>query len=210
MAYTNSSALTNGSVRPLAGATVPRHTGSRESHDAATIHMITKLTDSWNIGQFNLALSADVEKELLKALMPLILRWLGQRNSAVDKVLGAYETNGDGKQVRKAGWKRTDVDYSEEMARELETAFSELSIPDDISGGKDVKLAAVAVVGQKVETGAAPKFTEEKAIITRHTADLTVWAKDTVKFAGAVDAANPSDDFLKAVQAYKKAALKGL
>jgi hypothetical protein len=174
---------------------------------------MNEINTKWNLGNFAVSLTTLVEDEMRDKLAAFGLRFLGQRVSAVDRILGGYDKKGD-KQVRKAGWKRTDAAYGTELAGKLAEAFAELELP----GEDGVTLAAQAVMTEYVPTAGAPKFVEEKDLCARHEAkgDLEEWLRDAVKWTGKNDdesvRTHGEDDveMLAAVKAYKIARLREL
>ena len=102
-----------------------------------------KITTQWNLGNYTVALEVEATETLLPALASLGLRFLGQRNTEVDKVMGGFEKV-KGKNVRKKNWKRGEVPFSKDMAAELKRVFSILSFPDEMHD----ELEVVANVGE--------------------------------------------------------------
>lgn len=160
----------------------------------------------WNLGNFTVELKTLVNEAISGRLACLGLRFLGQRVSAVDKILGGFEKKGD-KDVRKAGWKRTDAPFSPDLASKLAKAFEELELPGDDAGNEAVKLGMKATFTEYVPTAGAPKFVEEKALCVRHESkgDLEEWLKTKVGYAGETHGADGEYDpaMLAAVKAYK-------
>jgi hypothetical protein len=167
-----------------------------------------KIETKWNLGNFALTLSSTVSDQMRDALASFGLRFLGQRVSKVDHILGGY-TKKDGKEVRKAGWRRTDAAFSTDVAAKLALAFSELAIPDS-----EAKLPAQAVLTEYVPTAAEPKFKDEKVIASRHESanDLEEWLADKVGFEGDTHGTDGefSLEMLSAIRTYKLEQLKNL
>lgn len=167
-----------------------------------------EVNTKWALGNFSVELSSTVDDAMFTKLANLGLRFLGQRVSAVDKVLGAFETDATGKPRRKSGWKRGDVTFTPELADALVAVFTSLELPDES------KLESVAVsVAEYVPTAAAPKFKEEREIVSRHESkgDLDEWLKATVGFAGeshTVDGEDFNPVMLAAVKSWKTEMLK--
>ncbi len=87
---------------------------------------------SWNCGNFTVALATSVSADQFKILATRGLLHSGQRVSEIDKVLGGFEKGADGKSKRKAGWKRTDADYSDALRERLAECFATLEIAEDV------------------------------------------------------------------------------
>lgn len=169
-----------------------------------------KVTTEWNLGNYNVSLTAEVSEEVFQICANYGARWLGQRNTEVDKILGAF-TQKDGKDVRIPGWKRSEVGFDEGLARKLEKSFAELSFP------KDGENAAVAVafdvaISEYIREAKALKYTEEKEIAGRHESkgDLEEWLSGTVKYDGDTHGEDGeyAPAMLSAIRAYKLARLK--
>lgn len=170
---------------------------------------MNEINTKWNLGNFAVSLTTKVDDTMRHQLATFGLRFLGQRVSAVDKILGGFETGADGKSKRKAGWKRTDAAFGAALAGKLATAFAELDLPES-----EAKLAASATFTEYVPTAGAPKFVEEKAACVKHESagDLEEWLKTKVGFAGETHGADCeySTEMLMAVKAFKIAFLKGM
>lgn len=132
---------------------------------------MTTINTQWPVGQFLTSLTAEVDDATLNILGCLGLRFLGQRVTAVDKVLGAFETGADGKAKRKAGWKRNEVDYTDELRDQLVKAFGSLEFPDST---KEVphELTGILVDMSKYEggTGKEPAYAAEKRAVKEYLA----------------------------------------
>ena len=115
----------------------------------------------------------------------------------------------NGKRKRKDKWKRNDVDFSPSVADSLQAALSKLAMPDS-----EIPLAVDVDVLEYIRDVAESKFTEERALMTRHESanDLEEWMESKVKFLGDThgDDGEFNIDALKAVREFKKAALAGL
>lgn len=167
---------------------------------------MNEINSKWNIGNFAVSLTTLVDGEMLLTLAGLGVRYLGQRVSSVDKILGGFEKNAEGKSVRKKDFKRGEVAYSVELAKELNKAFQELELPDS-----EVKLEANAVISEYTG-GTKPVYKEEKEICVRHESkgDLEEWLKTMVKFEGAShdEKGEYRVEMLQAVKGWKIAKLK--
>lgn len=162
-----------------------------------------KVQTNWNLGNFTVALSTEATDAVRDRLASYGLRFLAQRVTAVDKVMGGFETV-NGKEKRKTGWKRGQVAYTPEMATALAGVFAELAFPDD---PKDA-VAAVASITEYVRDTVESKFTEETAIASRHESagDLEEWLVDKVGYADDTHGEDGeySRAMLLAVREYKR------
>ena len=120
---------------------------------------MTQIKTDWTIGNFSVALAVESTPVLLAALAPLGVKWIGQRQSEVDKVLGGFETV-SGKPKRKANWKRTDSAYSVELGNKLKAVFAQLKLDDEITLEPEVTVSEY-IPGD----GADYKFSFEKEVI---------------------------------------------
>lgn len=164
-----------------------------------------KINTKWNSGNFSLSHGVEVDEVGLLALAEKGLLWFMQRNREHDGVLGAFEKV-EGKSVRKKGWKRGDVAYSQPLATALKGVYGEM----ELSGNK---LPVVTEVGEYIrEAGADSKFTEERAIAGRHESkgDLEEWLLEKCEFADATHGEDGeySVEMLRAVRAYKLEVLR--
>jgi hypothetical protein len=132
---------------------------------------MTTITTQWPVGQFLTTLTAEVDDAQVQVLLPLALRYLGQRVTEVDKILGAFETGADGKSKRKAGWKRNEVEYSDDLRDTLAKAFESLEFPDSTKEAPHV-LENVLVDMSKYEGGAGkePAYAKEKSSVKNYLA----------------------------------------
>jgi hypothetical protein len=161
------------------------------------------------VGNFLVNCKAEVTEEQFAYFASKGLLWTMQRQTEVDKVLGAFTTGADGKSKRKDKWTRNSVDYSADMGRKLHTVFASLAMPDEMPD-----TVTTADVIEYIRDVAESKFTEERALMTRHESanDLEEWLESKVKFLGDThgDDGEFNIDALKAVREFKKAALAGL
>ena len=159
----------------------------------------------WNLGNFTVTLVSEVGDEMRDKLASFGLRFLGQRNTAVDKILGAIEKV-NGKDKRRAGWKRNEVSFSGTLAAALAKSFEELALPDS-----EEKLPAACDITEYIRDTVESKFTEERAI-----AEMLESAPDDVqkakfrdmKWDGSLpmhteDGEDYSREFLLAIRARK-------
>ncbi len=150
------------------------------------------------IGNFIVSLKADYDAQFLADLG---LKWIAQRQTSIDKTLGGFEKV-DGKDKRIAGWKRNDVDFSEQMAKDLAAELTTLSLPDT-----EKKLEATEVlVTEYVREVGEPKYAGAKRAMSRHESanDLEVWLKDKIGYAGPThgDDGEYHVDALRAIKSY--------
>lgn len=131
---------------------------------------MTTISTQWPIGQFNTTLTCEVTDEQRDALLPYALRFIGQRVTEVDKILGAFETV-DGKSKRKANWKRNEVEYSDALRDELAKAFETLEFPDSTKEAPHL-LTGVIVDMTKYEGGVGkePAYAAEKRAVKEYLA----------------------------------------
>lgn len=163
---------------------------------------MTTITTKWNSGNFALTHEATVDEAGLLTLASQGLLWFAQRNREHDKVLGAFETV-SGKQKRKDGWKRTDVDYTVDGANKLKGVYGEFEIAEG------VKLPVATTVAEYIRDVAEPKYANAKAAMARHESadDLEVWLATKIGFAGATHGEDGeyNVEALKAIDAFVKA-----
>ena len=167
-----------------------------------------KVTTESTLGNYEAIVSVDADEILQGILLPLGLKYVLQRQQSIDTTLGAFQMV-NGKRKRKDKWKRNDVDYSTSVADSLQAALSKLAMPDS-----EIPLAVDVDVLEYIRDVAESKFTEERALMTRHESanDLEEWMESKVKFLGDThgDDGEFNIDALKAVREFKKAALAGL
>lgn len=124
-----------------------------------------KINTNWNLGNFSVDLAVDADAKLMERFAALGVLHAGQRVSAIDKTLGAFNTV-NGKAERKAGWKRNDVEFSPTMAQRLAALFEKLALPAQEGEEKDLEVPAVVTVTEYVKKTAVPAFKEEKEILS--------------------------------------------
>lgn len=167
--------------------------------------MTNQVDTKWNLGNFTVALAAEVDDETRDTLANLGLRFLGQRNTEVDKILGAFEKVG-GKDKRKAGWKRNEVGYTAALASALAKSFESLALPDS-----DDTVTAVCAVTEYVRDTVESKFTEERqiaAMLESAPDDVREEKHRDMKWDGSLDTHTPDGDdysreYLMAIRARK-------
>lgn len=146
-----------------------------------------KIDKEWNLGNFTIALTAEVNEEVANKLKSLGLLYLGQRNSEVDKILGGFEKKGD-KNVRKVGWKRGDVEYTDALATALAKSFASLKLDDAVN----IPCEAI-VVRYDGAAKAEPKFAREKKKFVEKESTAEGLAAWLAKFAGYTGATHGDD-----------------
>lgn len=166
------------------------------------------ISTQWNLGNFTVSLTTDVEDAMIQRLAGLGLRFLGQRNTEVDKILGGFEIV-NGKQKRKALWKRNEVNFTPALAEELATSFSMAELPLIGEEKEAVRLKVESAVSEYQREAAALVFKDAKAIALRHESagDLDKWLADKCKFTGETHGADGeyAAPMLQAVHSYWKA-----
>jgi len=173
-----------------------------------------KIETNWNVGNFSLALAADMSQDRVNELAGFIIRHFGQRVTQVDKVMGAFTTDkvlakapkGKGP-WRKKDWTRNGVPYTPEMAKALRECFLSLPVPDS-----DDVVPCEAQVVEYIRDTVESKFTEERAI-----AESIESASDTeqaaalarIKWTTGIDSIHTEDgedysrEFLMAIRTRK-------
>ena len=178
-----------------------------------------KIETKWACGNFLVAMAVDLpglpslssEHEGDAKVIALLeggIRQIGQRNSDVDKILGAFTKGADGKSKRITGWKRGEVPYTKALADKLQGSFLTLEYAEDMP------LNASVEVTEYVPTTAEPKYKEEMEIVGRHESagDLDTWLKTTVGYAGESHGEDGEYEpaMLASVKAFKIARLKAM
>ena len=166
-----------------------------------------EVNTNWNIGQFDVTLTANVDAETQARLASLGLRYLGQRNSEVDKILGGFEKNSEGKLVRRSNFKRNEVEFSETLRDALAASFATLTLPK-AEGEEEAPTLAATVAIDRYEGGgkAEIKYAGERKAYARHgvAGDLPAFA-EKIGYEGEVGdgtAENAPVEFLRAIKAY--------
>ncbi len=136
---------------------------------------MTQIKTEWTLGNFTVALSAEVTEKQLTYLASKGLLWLGQRQSKVDRTLGGY--SGD-KRIK--GFKRSEVSFTPTLAERLKADFETLEVEDEIT------LTPMVSVGEYVRETAEPKYKREKEVALRHESkgDLEEWLEAKVGYTG--------------------------
>lgn len=174
-----------------------------------------QISTKWNVGRFDTTLTADVNEEQVAALLPLALRYLGQRNTKIDRILGGFETV-DGKEKRRADYKRNDVEYSDELAQALGESFQTLEFPDSTKEAPHVLNVAVDIAEYTGGGTPEPKYKKQKDAIAFYLAANGGKLKNgedrsVASFCASRNIAVPEGDwkenteFLEAVKAWQKA-----
>ncbi len=176
---------------------------------------------AWNMGSFSLALSVNVDADTIAKLADCGLRYLGQRVTEVDKILGAFTTdrslakNPKGKGPwRKKEWSRGAVGYTPELANKLKEAFTTLSFPKAEGEEEETPLPGVSVVIGQYEKE-VPKYEAEREVLSRHESakgdatapaaeqELSVWLKGIIKYDGPTHTEDGEDYAIGALAAVK-------
>ena len=130
------------------------------------------------------------------------MKYVLQRQTNIDKVLGAFTTGADGKTKRKDKWTRNSVDFETAMASKLQSALSTLAMPDEST------LAVDAEIEEYIREVTVLKYALAKSAMLRHESknDLESWLEDTVGYDG--DTHGEDGEYhveaLKAIDAYIK------
>lgn len=144
-----------------------------------------KIETKWNLGNFTVSLLAEANEAVDQTLRNLGLLYLGQRVSKVDRILGGFEKKGD-KFVRKEKWKRTDTEYTPELAKALAEVFGTLEVP--MGDETEALLACAVEVTAYTPTKSEPKFQREKLKFAEKESSekgLEAWLKDFCGYTGA-------------------------
>ncbi len=161
-----------------------------------------KAETKWNLGNFTVALSTEATPEVDTVLRNLGLLYVGQRVSEVDKILGGFEKKGD-KNVRIAGWKRADVDYTDSLRTALSAAFQELTLPDS-----EKKIECDVLVSRyDGPAKAEPKYAREKKKFAEKEsteAGLEAWLESFCGYTGETHGAD-GEYAVEALQSAKAA-----
>jgi hypothetical protein len=167
---------------------------------------MNNVNTNWNLGNFTVSLASEVSDDVRDTLASLGLRFLGQRNTEVDKILGAFETV-NGKAKRKAGWKRNEVPYDPALASALAKSFETLALPDS-----EEKVKAASSVLEYIRDTVESKFTEERAIaesIESASDEEQSAALSRIRWTTGIDSIHTEDgedysrEFLMAIRARK-------
>lgn len=162
-----------------------------------------KITTESTLGNYKAIVSVNADEALQEKLLPLGLKYVLQRQTTIDKILGAFVTDADGKAKRKNKWTRNSVDYSADMASKLRSGLSTLAMPDETN------LTVDAEIFEYVREVAESKFTSEKAAMSRHESanDLEAWLAEKIGYAGESHGEDGEfhPDALRAIRDYVKA-----
>jgi hypothetical protein len=186
---------------------------------------MSKIETKWACGNFLIGMAVSFDAlglpeladfagdSLVVVLLENGIRQIGQRNSEVDKILGAFSKDANGKDVRRKEFKRNLVPYSAELAEKLKESFSKLQYAEN------APLNAEVSVVEYVPTAGEPKFAGEKAAMARHESmsgdvnspskeqELSVWMKSTIGYDGPIWTEDEEDYHpaaLMAVRAFVK------
>lgn len=172
-----------------------------------------KITTNWNSGNFSLRHQVEVTAGQLEELAADGLLYRMQRNREHDEVLGAFKKEGD-KKVRKAGWKRIDVGYADNLAKALASTDGYKVLKFGNEGEQiDAIVPVVTEVTEYVRTQSAEgkPGEEEKEIAGRHESagDLEEWLAVKCNYTGETHSEDGEyhPAMLMAVNAAKRAAI---
>lgn len=148
-------------------------------------------------GNFKWVAKCEVSDVVLAILADLGFLWVMQRtpSSNAEKTLAGYEK-------RPAGFKRSEIAYSDDAAKKLQQLLgAKAEIADDV----EITPQILSVVFHEIGAGVEPKYADEKKIVARHIEkkDIVSWNDENVKFTGEGDLDVDNVEFLKAVKAYK-------
>lgn len=153
-------------------------------------------------GNFKWFAQCEVSEVIRDILANLGFLWVMQRSpsSNAEKALAGYEK-------RPAGFKRSEIDFSDEAAAMLKTELGkEVEIDENVKITPEV----LNVIFHEIGKVAEPKYADEKKAIQRHidAKDIVAWASDKVGFTGEGDLDVNNIEFLKAVKEFKLQLLK--
>lgn len=153
-------------------------------------------------GNFKWFAQCEVSEVIRDILANLGFLWVMQRSpsSNAEKALAGYEK-------RPAGFKRSEIDFSDEAAAMLKTELGkEVEIDENVKITPEV----LNVIFHEIGKVAEPKYADEKKAITRHIEDKDIasWATDKVGYTGGGDLDTNNVEFLKAVKEFKNRLLK--
>lgn len=117
----------------------------------------------WNSGNFTLTHSAEIPEAMIPAVLSIGILWLAQRNREHDVVLGAFEKV-NGKNKRKAGFKRGDVAFTPALALALKAGYEDNFVVEN--GEAKLKLDVQTFVEEYVRDTAEAKFAFEREVAT--------------------------------------------
>ena len=142
---------------------------------------MNKVTTEWNLGNFTVALSADVTDDAFAKFANRGALHLGQRNSEVDVILGIVTVDEKGKKVR-SKITRTDVPYSPTLAEKLAASFARMEVADGVPIDFDVRVTAYD------REDSVSKEARDMALrsLNKHESagDLEEWLASAAKYTG--------------------------
>jgi hypothetical protein len=153
-------------------------------------------------GNFKWFASCEITDVVRDVLADLGFLWVMQRSpsSNAEKALAGYEK-------RPAGFKRSEIEFSDESASRLATMLS-----DEVEIAENLKIMPniLKVIEHEIGKVAEPKYADEKKAVQRHidAKDIVSWAADKVGFTGEGDLTVENVEFLKAVKALKQRLLQ--
>jgi hypothetical protein len=165
-----------------------------------------QVNTNWNLAKFAVSLNADVSDELRDVLAAYGLRYAAQRNTEIDKILGGFAKNAEGKLERIKGWKRNEVAFTPELAAALRKSFATLTLPE---GEEGLSFAAEANIEEYTGAAKGIKYAEARGVFARNAKAGTLAAMATkVGFDGDMGTSEePSTEVLQAIHKYIRESL---
>jgi hypothetical protein len=153
-------------------------------------------------GNFHWFAQCEVSDVVRDILANLGFLWIMQRSpsSNAEKVLADYEK-------RPAGFKRSEIEYSDEKAAELKKLLGE---PAEVADDVKITPEVLNVIFHEIGKVAEPKYSDEKKAVQRHidAKDIVSWASEKVGFTGEGELDTNNIPFLQAVKALKQRLLQ--
>lgn len=153
------------------------------------MHNSVKVTKQW--GQFNVTVESFVPDSLVGELVNLGFLHLVERSpsSAVEQTviapLQGWEKNKKGQGYKRpASFKRTDVEYSEDLAAKIKTAFEDAGCKVDAANSLKLKVVSIT----KYEGGEASPMVRATAFVDLMLASAEENMRTTFAALGMADA----------------------
>lgn len=148
-------------------------------------------------GNFKWFANCEVSDVVRDILADLGFLWIMQRSpsSNAEKALAGYEK-------RPVGFKRSEIEFSDENASLLKQKLGEgVEIAENVKIEPNILNVILHEIGKVAE----PKYFDEKKAIRRHIEDkdIVTWASDKVGYTGGGDLDESNVEFLVAVKALK-------
>lgn len=149
-----------------------------------------KIETKWNIGKagvgFGVTARAEVSDTDAEVLKQLGFKYLLQRVTSVDDVLGGYTKGADGKRTRVAGFKRGNVPFGEATAKALAEVLSEVHFPDSTKEKPHTLKAEVQVALAEGESAGPAYAREKKKFAEKESteAGLAAWLESFCGYTG--------------------------